>query len=146
MRVHGGGVLRVVHVPALVRAPKLPHQGLGRGERAGRLDLDPALPTDGLVFVEDCVELLDVLYGAAQDLDPTDLLLVCRHRDVGLELVEALVDLLDAVALTRIATHGLGRGGGGDGVALLGVEGYLPFRYHGVGNHKLSGKSQNEVF
>ena len=56
------------------------HQWLGRRDRAvggrcnGRrrwreLELDPALPTDGLVLVEDGVELLDVVHGAAQYLD-----------------------------------------------------------------------------
>ena len=70
-------------------------------------------------------------------LDSADLFLVGGHRDVGLELIKAHVNLFDTVAFARVPPHRFRRGGGRQGgiaepaeTFVGGLKGDFPFGHH----------------
>jgi len=98
-----GHVARVGEVGVAVAAHRLRGRALGRSWQWRDLLLH------SLHLCQHRVQVLDVVDGGGQDLHPADLLLSRSTRDRHPQLLEALVDLLHPVPLSRVSPDRLRR-------------------------------------
>ena len=109
--VGGWDLVLGLHVVTVrrMRIARISCIGTGGWKTGGqRLLFDDRLPTHGLVFTDERVQVLYVVHGRGQDLHPRDLLLLGCGGNGCPQLLKPDIDLLHAVTFSSVSSHSLG--------------------------------------